>query len=111
MTLKYASTAMMKAKVIMADIRHHEQLALIYVVSNYAADESKEQDRKRRGKADHAEPESRVGKLQHQPALGDVLHPGADVREEVAGPEEPEVAMARARARRGICMAVVQPRQ
>ena len=32
--------------------------------------------------------------MQYQPALGDILHPGADVGEKVAGPEETEVAMA-----------------
>ena len=63
-------------------------------IGNHAADESKEQDRDGRGKAHHAQPECGVGELQHQPALGDVLHPGADVGEEVAGPEEAEVAMA-----------------
>src|SRR6185437_1925918 len=61
---------------------------------NYAADERKEQNGKRCGKANHAKPESGVGKLQHQPALGNVLHPCADVGEEVAGPEETEVAVA-----------------
>src|SRR5580765_2531555 len=75
-------------------LRDHEQLALVHVVSNYAADESKEQNGNGRAEADHAQPESGVGELKHEPALGDVLHPGADVGEEVTGPEETEVTMA-----------------
>src|SRR5262249_22041798 len=52
------------------------------------------QNRNRRAETDQAQPESRVGQLEHEPSLGDVLHPGADVGKEVAGPEEPEVAVA-----------------
>src|SRR5579859_7724540 len=76
-------------------LRDHKHFAPVYVVSNYAADERKQQNGKRCGKADYAKPESGVGKLKHQPALGDVLHPGADVGEEIASPEEPEIAMAK----------------
>jgi hypothetical protein len=31
--------------------------------------------------------------MQHQPPLGDGLHPGAAERDELPGEEEPEVAM------------------
>ena len=45
--------------------------------------------------ADNAQPEGGVGQRKHQPALGHVLHPGADVGEEVAAPEEAEVGIAK----------------
>ena len=55
----------------------------------------KKQKRNGPAKADHAEPEGGViAEGEHQPALGDVLHPGADVGEEVAAPEEAEVGIA-----------------
>ena len=46
------------------------------------------------GKADHAQPEGGAGERENQPALGHVLHPGADVGEKVAAPEEAEVGVA-----------------
>src|SRR6478752_2774883 len=69
---------MMKAKTIMADCVTMSSLRLLTWSAMTPPMSAK----------------SRIGELQHQPALGDVLHPGADVGEEIAGPEEAEVTMA-----------------
>ncbi len=94
MTLIYASADMVKAKVIMADCVTMSSLRLL----TWSAITPPMRANSRMGidaaEADHAQPECGVGELQHEPALGDVLHPGADVGEEVAGPEEAEVTMA-----------------
>ncbi len=92
--LKYASAAMMKAKIIMADCVTMSILRLFTWSAITPPMSANSRMGNRRGKAHHAQPECGVGELQHQPALGDVLHPGANVGEEVAGPEEPEVAVA-----------------
>jgi len=34
-----------------------------------------------------------MGELQHQPGLADLLHPGAGLRNELAGKEQPEVVV------------------
>jgi hypothetical protein len=34
-----------------------------------------------------------MGQLEDEPGLGDLLHPGADQRDQLAGEEEPIVAM------------------
>ena len=74
-------------------LRNHKQLALVDVVRNNAADEREQQNGKRCSETDHAQPESRISGLKHEPSLGNRLHPGADVGKEVAGPEEAEVSM------------------
>src|SRR5437899_3453157 len=38
-------------------------------------------------------PSRRVRQLEHEPGLADALHPGADQRDELAGDEQPEVAV------------------
>src|SRR5437773_1916379 len=40
-----------------------------------------------------AELEGRLRDLEHQPRLRHALHPRADLRDQLAGPEEPEVAV------------------
>ena len=63
-------------------------------VGDDAADEAEHEDRRELDRGDHTEPERIVGQQQHQPRLRDGLHPGADERDHLAEPEEPEVAMA-----------------
>ena len=76
-------------------LRNKQQPPLVHAVGNHAAEEREEKKRNGARKAHHAQPERGVGKHQHQPALGHVLHPRADVGEKVAAPEEPEVGVAK----------------
>jgi hypothetical protein len=75
-------------------LRDEEQAALVDAVCDHSAEEGYEEERNLPGEADDAEPERGVGERDHQPALGDILHPGADVRGEVPCPEEAEIWVA-----------------
>ena len=75
-------------------LRDQQQAALVDAVGNDSAKEREEQERDRSGEPDNAQPEGGVGEGENQPALGHVLHPGADVGEEIAAPEEAEIGVA-----------------
>src|SRR5262249_59078973 len=70
-----------------------ERPALAATVADRAGHEREEQYRPELERADHSEPERRVRQLEHEPGLADTLHPGADQRDELAGDEQPEVAV------------------
>src|SRR6202000_2538636 len=72
-------------------LRADQQVPLADTVGDYASEKRKEQERKGCRESDHPEPEGGVRKLENQPALGYVLQPGADIREQTAAPEEPVV--------------------
>ena len=77
----------------------HRQLAdeqhtfLREPIAQRAADRRQEEDRRELQRADDAELEGRLRDLEHQPRLRHALHPRADLRDQLAGPEEPEVAV------------------
>jgi hypothetical protein len=75
-------------------MRDEEHATLVDSIGDDTAEDGKDEERNGSGKADDAEPEGRIGEGEHEPALGYVLHPCADVGEEVAGPEEAEAGMA-----------------
>src|ERR1019366_9096475 len=68
--------------------------ALVYAIGNDATEEGEEEKGNGAGEAYHAQPEGGVGEHKHQPSLSHVLHPGTDVGEEVAAPEDAEVGVA-----------------
>ena len=85
---------MMKAKTIMVDCVTMSSLRLFTwsaITPPMSANSRMGNDA---AKPTTSQPESRVSELKHEPALGDSLHPGADIGEEVAGPKEAEVTMA-----------------
>ena len=58
-----------------------------------AADQREEQDRQLAEEVVEPEVERRVGEVEDQPALRDLLHPGADRRGEGAEPQHAEIAV------------------
>ena len=71
-----------------------QEAALVDAVGDDSAIEREKEEGEGAGEGDDAEPEGGVGEGEDEPAEGDVLHPGADVGSEVAGPEEAEVGVA-----------------
>ncbi len=68
-----------------ADVRHLEQAALGDPVGDDAGERRQQQDREELQPGRDADRGRAVGgQQQHQPVLGDALHPGADVRHQVA---------------------------
>jgi len=63
-------------------------------IRDNAAEEREDEKWNGAGETHHAQPECGTGQREHQPALGHVLHPCADIGEKVAAPEEPEVGVA-----------------
>ena len=74
-------------------LRGHQREPAIGAIGDDPADEREQHDRQLLQK--RVEPEVEGGRRQreHQPVLGEALHPGADAREAGAEPEDPEVAM------------------
>jgi hypothetical protein len=68
-----------------------QQVAAIVAVGDHAADQRQQQDRQFADEAVEAEVEGRTADGQHQPVLRDLLHPGAGRRQDVGGPQQPEV--------------------
>ena len=62
-------------------------------VGNDAAEQAEDQDRGELSGGDDAEHQRATGQGEDKPVLGDVLHPGPDERDELAGPEQSVVAM------------------
>ena len=63
-------------------------------VDDHPGEEGEDRHRQELEGGDGAERERRVGEPQDEPRLPDRLHPGADERDELAEPEEPEVVVA-----------------
>ncbi len=80
------------------DLGHDERLTLGQGVGDDAAEEAEDEHRQELAGGHDAQRERVVGQRQHQPALGDRLHPGADQRDQLAGEEEPEVAVCERRS-------------
>ena len=69
----------------------HQQPAPRGAVGDHAAQEREHQRGHLLRESHQAQPKGRVGELQHQPSLGHVLHPRADIRDEITRPEQPEL--------------------
>jgi hypothetical protein len=76
-------------------LRREEEVAAVMAIGDDAANQREEQDRQLAEKGVEAEEEGRrrAGDRQDQPALRDLLHPGADGRGHGAAPEHAEVAI------------------
>ena len=68
--------------------------AFSHPVGEHPAVEGEEQGRKEADGHGQTQRYRRVGEAQHQPAEGEILHPGAGQGDELAAPEEPVVAVA-----------------
>ncbi len=76
------------------ELRADEQPLAIVAVGDDAAEEREEEDRQLPQEVVEPEIEPRgIGEVEHEPALRDLLHPGADGRGEGAEPEHPEIAV------------------
>ena len=71
-----------------------QRLALRELVGDHAAEQAEDDHRPELGDRHEPEPERVVGQLEDEPALGDLLHPGPDERDQLAAEEQPVVAMA-----------------
>src|SRR5215467_3777952 len=69
-------------------------------VEQGARERGQQENRHLTGEPDKSEQDSRSSKSVYQPGLGDHLHPGADQRDELAGNEQPVVAIPQ-RAKQG----------
>ena len=80
-------------------LHHHRGLgdeqdaALAPAVAQRAAHGREQENRRELQRVHEPELERRARQLQHEPRLSDALHPRADERDELAAPEQPEVAM------------------
>ena len=74
-------------------LRDQQHRPAIAAVGDHAADEREEQDRQLAEERVEAEVERRVRQREHEPALGDLLHPRADAGREGADPQHAEVAV------------------
>jgi hypothetical protein len=71
-----------------------DQPALVDAVHDHARREREERDRHELAEAEQPEHERRGGEPVHEPALRHALHPCADHRDQLAGPEQAEIAVA-----------------
>ena len=76
------------------DLGRDQDPALGQGVRGDAGEQAEDHDRDELGGRDDAEPDRIVGQLEDEPRLGDLLHPGPDQRDRLAGEEQPVVAMA-----------------
>ena len=76
-----------------AGLRDEHQLAPVQAIGNGPARQRKDQRRHGAQKAVQPQQKRGVGHHQDLPAEREVLHPGADVGEEISGPEKGEVAV------------------
>ena len=74
-------------------LEYQDELPLVDPVGNDAAIKGKQQNRQRAQRRHQSHRKRRVGQVQHQPSLGDGLHPGAAQRDELSGQEQAEVAV------------------
>jgi MFS family permease len=75
-------------------LRQDHRLPVVEPVGDHAGEEREERERAEAGDREHRDRERRVGQREHQPVHGDVLHPGAADRDDLAREEEPVVAVA-----------------
>ena len=69
------------------DLRDRHDALPVDLIGEHAAGQHEHDRRRRAREADEAEKERRVGEPIDEPALRDRLHPRADVRDELRGPE------------------------
>ena len=81
------------------DLRGQQQLPPVVTVRDNAADEGEQQDRQLAKKCVEGEVLRRVGQLEHQPVLRDLLHPVADAGCAGAHPQHAEIAVGQRRAK------------
>ena len=74
-------------------LRAEQQPAAIVAIGDDAADEREQQDRQLPEEIVEPEEERRLGEVEDEPALRDLLHPRADRRGEGAEPEDAEIAV------------------
>ena len=75
------------------ELRAEQHVAAIVAIGDDAADQREQQDRQLAEEVVEAEIERRVGQLEDEPRLGDLLHPVADGRGEGAEPQHAEIAV------------------
>ena len=80
-------------------LRDQQQLLAIVAIGDDAAEQREQQDGQLAEEVVQAEVEGRLGQVEDEPALRDLLHPGADGRRECAEPEDPEVTVGERRER------------
>ena len=85
------SAASVNAVAICTYCDAEQQVAAIVAVGDDAADQRQQQDRQLAEEVVEAEVERRFGELEDEPALRDLLHPGADRRGEGAEPQDAEI--------------------
>ena len=80
-------------------LRAEQQAASIVAIGDDAADQREQQDRQLPEKVVEPEEERRLRQIEDQPALRDLLHPGADRGGEGAEPQDAEIAIGERRER------------
>src|SRR5262249_10200851 len=74
-------------------LRSKQESSAIVAICDYAADQREQQDRQLTEKIVEPKEKRRLGEIEDQPALRDLLHPGADGRGKGAEPQDAEVAI------------------
>ena len=74
-------------------LRDEEQLPAVVAIGDDAADHREEEDRQLAEEVVEPEVERRFREVENEPALRDLLHPGADGRGESAEPEHGKIAI------------------
>ena len=87
-------TASTAARAIITIWVHDQDAALRQGVGGDPGEQAEDHDRDELGGRHDPEPDRIVGQLQHEPGLGDLLHPGPDERDRLTDEEQPVVAMA-----------------
>ena len=80
-------------------LRREQQPAAIVAVGDDAADQRQQQDRQLAEEVVEAEVERRLGELEDEPALRDLLHPGPHRRGEGTEPQDAKIAIGERRER------------
>jgi hypothetical protein len=75
------------------DLGAQQEFALREAVGDDAAEQPQQQHRQGLEHRDGSERQRRVGQAQDQPGLGDRLHPGAGVGDDLPRPEETKIAV------------------
>ena len=76
-------------------LRAEQQPAPIVAIGDHAADQREQQDRQLAQEIIEPEEERGLGEVEDEPALRDLLHPGADGRGEGPEPQDAEIAVAK----------------
>jgi len=75
----------------------------MHAIHHHAADERQNNHGQRKAQAEQAKPQQRVGQLQNEPALRDVLRPRPDVRRDQSRLKQDEISVLQSRKARRTC--------